>query len=101
MCLDIAQILVGLHLDNAKVLSMISFAMIPAFSTFALSLHSRLLAFFEEALIRRMLEDLQDSRGLDDILFKGIHIYYPIYSNSDVSCCWQVPIITSPQARIQ
>ncbi|KAF8522278.1 hypothetical protein BU17DRAFT_44873 [Hysterangium stoloniferum] len=63
--LDIAQILTNAHRHEPNILSLIGFAVIPAFSTFDAVLHTRLLVFFENGIIRGMLEDLKTWRGLD------------------------------------
>ncbi|KIJ44065.1 hypothetical protein M422DRAFT_252558, partial [Sphaerobolus stellatus SS14] len=76
ICLDIAQILISQHLDDAKILSIIGFAMIPAFSSFSPSLHGRLLSFFETILIRRMLEDLQGIRGLEESITADVPVSF-------------------------
>ncbi|KAI0322233.1 hypothetical protein OF83DRAFT_1279816 [Amylostereum chailletii] len=68
-CLDIAQLLAHAHRTHLSVLSQIGFAVIPAFSTFHPQMLSRLLQFFEEVLLRRMLElsrTGQASRYRDD-----------------------------------
>ena len=62
--LDIAQILIKAHRHDAKILSLIGFAVIPAFASFDPILHTKLLAFFEDGILRGMLEDLQTWQGL-------------------------------------
>lgn len=83
VCLDIAQILIDINRDDAKLLSLIGFAMIPALNTFSPSLHERLLVFFERNLVRRVLEDLEGLRGLDNPLLKGT--VYSLYVSFVVS----------------
>jgi hypothetical protein len=63
-CLDIAQILIKTHRHDAKILSLIGFAVIPAFSSFDPVLYTKLLAFLEDGILRSMLEDLQSCQGL-------------------------------------
>lgn len=63
-CLDIARILIQMHRHDAKIRSLIGFAVIPAFATFDPALHTKLLAFFEDGILRGMLEDLQSFQGL-------------------------------------
>jgi hypothetical protein len=71
VCLDIAQILVKTHSHDAKILSMVGFAVIPAFASFDSALHTRLLVFFENGILRGMLEDLQSLQGLKVLHVKG------------------------------
>lgn len=59
LTLDIVQVLVHLHMCTAKVLYEIGMNLIPAFSTFPLSMHGRLLNFFENVLIRPVLDSLK------------------------------------------
>ena len=63
LSLDIAQFLLHTHRHDPKTISQIGFALIPAFSTFGPEMHSRLLAFFEEGVIRGVLYDLRQIRG--------------------------------------
>ena len=44
-------------------LSAVAFSLIPAFYTFHTRLHSRLLQFFEEAILRELLKLLQKAQG--------------------------------------
>jgi hypothetical protein len=61
--LDIAQFLIHTQRHEPKIISQIGFALIPAFSTFHVEMQPRLLAFFEEGIIRGVLEDLSLSQG--------------------------------------
>ncbi|KAF7323012.1 hypothetical protein HMN09_00080900 [Mycena chlorophos] len=63
LVLDIAQFLLHTHRQDPKVVSEIGFAMIPAFHSFAPSMHVRLLSFFEDGVLRNILEDLARARG--------------------------------------
>ncbi|KAJ7063344.1 hypothetical protein C8F01DRAFT_1132647 [Mycena amicta] len=63
LVLDVAQFLLHTHRHDPKIVSDIGFALIPAFNTFAPSMHSRLLAFFEDGVIRNVLDDLARARG--------------------------------------
>ncbi|KAH8117558.1 hypothetical protein DFH11DRAFT_1504486 [Phellopilus nigrolimitatus] len=58
LTLDVSQILVHLHRGNAKILYDIGLVIVPAFSSFPGSMHGRLLRFFEDGLLRSMLQDL-------------------------------------------
>jgi hypothetical protein len=70
--LDVAQFLTHTHRHDPKVLSQITFALIPAFSTFHIEMHPRLLAFFEEGIIRGVLDDLSRLQGAPvDALLAG------------------------------
>ncbi|KAG6814364.1 hypothetical protein H0H92_010950 [Tricholoma furcatifolium] len=68
LTLDVAQFLLHTHRHDFNVTSKIGFAMIPAFSTFRPAMHGRLLTFFENAVIRCMLEDLAQIQGVNDIV---------------------------------
>lgn len=61
--LDVAQFLIHTQRHDPKVISQIGFALIPAFSTFHVEMQPRLLAFFEEGIVRGALEDLNRSQG--------------------------------------
>ncbi|KAG9019640.1 hypothetical protein FRB90_011986 [Tulasnella sp. 427] len=63
VCLDFAQCLLTNQRRNTKIISDIGFAVIPAFTTFPREMHARLLRFFEESVLRGMLEDLATARG--------------------------------------
>ncbi|KAJ7774577.1 hypothetical protein DFH07DRAFT_865871 [Mycena maculata] len=63
LILDVAQFLLHMHRHDPKIVSEIGLALIPAFSTFRPELHVRLLAFFEDGVIRSVLEDLRRARA--------------------------------------
>lgn len=65
--LDVALFLIHTQRHDPKVISQIAFALIPAFSTFHIEMHPRLLAFFEEGIIRDVLEDLSRIQGSGQI----------------------------------
>ncbi|KAF8894642.1 hypothetical protein BD779DRAFT_1502197 [Infundibulicybe gibba] len=67
LTLDVAQFLLHVHRHDAKIMSQIGFAIIPAFSTFQPAMHLRLLKFFEEGIIWRILEQLRQVQGIKDI----------------------------------
>ncbi len=72
LTLTVAQFLLHVHRRNPKVVSQIGFALIPAFYTFPPEMYARLLAFFEECIIRGILDDLREVQGLqDEISFQG------------------------------
>ncbi|KAI5122947.1 hypothetical protein M0805_006828 [Coniferiporia weirii] len=56
LTLDVSQLLIYLYRGNPKILYDIGLAIIPAFSSFPESTHGRLLGFFEDALLRTMLQ---------------------------------------------
>ncbi|KAJ7285806.1 hypothetical protein C8J57DRAFT_1431486 [Mycena rebaudengoi] len=64
LTLDIAQFLLHTHRHDPKIVSEIGFCLIPAFYTFQREMHARLLAFFEDGVIRSILEDLRRARGV-------------------------------------
>ncbi|PBK96908.1 hypothetical protein ARMGADRAFT_1010439 [Armillaria gallica] len=66
LTLTVAQFLLHVHRRNPKVVSQIGFALIPAFYTFPPEMYARLLAFFEECIIRGILDDLREVQGLQD-----------------------------------
>ncbi|KAG8954643.1 hypothetical protein FRC04_011076 [Tulasnella sp. 424] len=63
VCLDFAQCLLTNQRRNPKIMADIGFAVIPAFTTFPREMHARLLRFFEESVLRGMLDDLSIARG--------------------------------------
>ncbi|KAJ7449837.1 hypothetical protein FB451DRAFT_1286715 [Mycena latifolia] len=63
LVLDVSQFLIHTHRHEPKIVSEIGLALIPAFSTFQPEMHVRLLAFFEDGVIRSILEDLGRARG--------------------------------------
>lgn len=63
LVLDVSQFLIHTHRHDPKIVSDIGLALIPAFSTFQPEMHARLLAFFEDGVIRGILEDLGRARG--------------------------------------
>lgn len=82
--LDIAQFLIHTQRHEPKVISQIGFALIPAFSTFHVEMQPRLLAFFEEGIVRGVLEDLSLSQGSNPVemhsTFKGEFIEFILSS---------------------
>ncbi|KAG7452502.1 uncharacterized protein BT62DRAFT_879722 [Guyanagaster necrorhizus] len=66
LTLKVAQFLLHVHRRTSKVVSQIGFALIPAFYTFPPEMYARLLAFFEECIIRGILDDLREVQGLQD-----------------------------------
>jgi hypothetical protein len=65
--LDVALFLIHTQRHDPKTISQIAFALIPAFSTFHVEMQPRLLAFFEEAIIRDVLEDISRIQGSSQI----------------------------------
>ncbi|KAJ7111596.1 hypothetical protein C8R43DRAFT_935944 [Mycena crocata] len=63
LILDVAQFLLHAHHHDPKIVSEIGFALIPAFSTFQQEMHARLLAFYEDGVLRSILDDLRRARG--------------------------------------
>ncbi|KAJ7452375.1 hypothetical protein B0H11DRAFT_2327847, partial [Mycena galericulata] len=63
LILDVAQFLIHTHHDDPKIVSEIGLAIIPAFSTFQPEMHFRLLVFFEDGVIRSILEELRRARS--------------------------------------
>ncbi|KAG0707721.1 hypothetical protein DFH29DRAFT_594919 [Suillus ampliporus] len=63
VCLDIAQFLAHVHCNEPSVISRIAFAVLPAFGTFRSEMHSRLLSFFDNVILRGVFEDLTRIRG--------------------------------------
>ena len=61
--LDVATLMAKMQANEAKVLSALGFAMIPAFYTFGAEMQPRILAFFEDAILRGMLDDLRLMQG--------------------------------------
>lgn len=85
--LDIAQFLIHTQRHEPKVISQIGFALIPAFSTFPVEMQPRLLAFFEDGIIRGVFEDLSLSQGPNPIdvhsTIKGEFIEFFISVNTN------------------
>ncbi|KIY72162.1 hypothetical protein CYLTODRAFT_367962 [Cylindrobasidium torrendii FP15055 ss-10] len=63
LTLKVAQFLVHLHRDSPKTIAEIAYAILPAFNTFPPEMHARLLAFYEESIIRGILESLREIQG--------------------------------------
>lgn len=61
--LDVAQLLIHMHIDSPKVLNQIGFALLPAFVTFGVEMQARLLRFFEEGVLRGILNKVRDAQG--------------------------------------
>ncbi|KAJ7632645.1 hypothetical protein FB45DRAFT_913016 [Roridomyces roridus] len=62
LMLDVAQFLIHTHRRDPKIVCEIGLAMIPAFSTFPRGMFVRLLAFFEDGVIRSLLDELSRAR---------------------------------------
>ncbi|KIK57795.1 hypothetical protein GYMLUDRAFT_228917 [Collybiopsis luxurians FD-317 M1] len=65
--LEVAQFLLHTHRRSSEIVSEIVYALIPAFSTFPKEMHARLLAFFEDCVVRNALEELSSIQGAQDI----------------------------------
>ncbi|KAL1742923.1 hypothetical protein HDZ31DRAFT_83801 [Schizophyllum fasciatum] len=65
--LDIAQYLLYISRHEPKTMCQVGLAVIPAFSTFSVEMHPRLLVFFD-SLIRGVLEDLSLAQGSAEVL---------------------------------
>lgn len=62
ICLDVALALIEAE-PQPQTMAAVGFAVLPAFDTFAAGLYPRLVAFFEDGLVRRMLERLVEAQG--------------------------------------
>jgi len=71
LSLDVAQLLLSAHRHEAKTISQIAFAVIPAFSSFQPEMYNRLLKFFE-GVIKGLLDDLLQVQGGDDVVFHKV-----------------------------
>ncbi|KDQ60796.1 hypothetical protein JAAARDRAFT_173016 [Jaapia argillacea MUCL 33604] len=84
--LDVGQILATMCRSDPKLLSHLGFALIPAFNTFKAQMHGRLLALFEEGIMRGMLQDLRQHQGFgvpvpsDDLDQNPLSIGLPVVS---------------------
>ncbi|KAF8590616.1 hypothetical protein K439DRAFT_1382139 [Ramaria rubella] len=83
-CLDIAQTLIKTHFHDSKILSLIGFAVIPAFTSFDSALHTRLFTFFEDGILRGMLKDLQTCQSLDIHRREVVHLDHTSESQTPV-----------------
>jgi hypothetical protein len=59
ICLDVALALLEAE-PQPQTMATVGFAVLPAFDTFEAGLYPRLVAFFEDGLMRRMLEQLAE-----------------------------------------
>ncbi|PCH38065.1 hypothetical protein WOLCODRAFT_136025 [Wolfiporia cocos MD-104 SS10] len=59
--LDIAQLVIFLHRDDAHTVSQVALAVIPAFYTFGARMHGRLLAFFHHVVLGHTLNDVRQT----------------------------------------
>ncbi|GLB34930.1 putative response to drug [Lyophyllum shimeji] len=66
LVLDVAQFLLHINRHDPHVTTKIGFAIIPAFSTFGPEMQARLLTFFENVVMRGVLEDLEQIQGLNE-----------------------------------
>ncbi|KAK1236541.1 hypothetical protein PQX77_000234 [Marasmius sp. AFHP31] len=66
LTLEVSQFLLHTHRHSPKIVSEIAFALIPAFSTFPYEYCGRLLAFFEECVVRSVLGELRSVQGLSN-----------------------------------
>ncbi|KAH0583846.1 hypothetical protein H2248_009444 [Termitomyces sp. 'cryptogamus'] len=85
LALDVAQFLLHAHRHDPIVISNIGFTMIPAFSTFRPEMHGRLLNFFETAVIRGVLEDLEHIQGTIDIASNPNYLQKPLNNKTSSS----------------
>ena len=76
ICLDVALALLEAE-PRPQTMATVGFAVLPAFDTFEVGLYPRLVAFFEDGLMRRMLERLAEvqavSLGLNWLPGNGVH----------------------------
>ncbi|KAG8969663.1 hypothetical protein FRC03_001535 [Tulasnella sp. 419] len=61
--LDVAQCLIQSQRSDPKTVADIAFAVLPAFTTFPPEMHPRLIAFFEDHLVRPALDSLEVARN--------------------------------------
>lgn len=61
--LDVAGYLLHMHRRNPKVVSQIAFAVLPAFYTFKSEMYSKLFAFFDDVVVKNMLDSLSQAQG--------------------------------------
>ncbi|KAL0071388.1 hypothetical protein AAF712_001245 [Marasmius tenuissimus] len=66
LTLEVSQFLLHTHRHSPKIVSEIALALIPAFSTFPYEYCGRLLAFFEECVVRSVLGELRSVQGLSN-----------------------------------
>ena len=71
ICLDVALAIIEAH-PHPQTLSAVALAVIPAFHIFDSGLYPRLLAFFENGIMRGMLQQLQRAQGASEI-FSRVH----------------------------
>ncbi|KAI6150742.1 hypothetical protein BKA82DRAFT_122595 [Pisolithus tinctorius] len=83
--LDVAQLLVHCNLREPTVISQVAFAVIPAFSTFPSQMYPRLLAFFDNVILRGVLEDLCNERGYADAITPRKHNFFDHDETPNVS----------------
>ena len=57
--LDVALLVLSGHQHNPKIVHDLGLAFIPAFSTFPPVMHTRLLQFFENGILRHIFDDLE------------------------------------------
>jgi len=62
VCLDVALALMEAE-PEPQTMAAVGLAVLPAFDTFEAGLYPRLVAFFEDGLMRRMLERLAEVQG--------------------------------------
>jgi hypothetical protein len=67
LTLDVAQFILRTQHDP-KIISQIGFALLPAFVTFPTEMQTRLLTFFEDGLMRGVLDSLQNTQGINAVV---------------------------------
>lgn len=94
--LDVAQFLAALHCDNPITIYEISCAVMPAFFTFPAQMHTRLVSFFQENILRRILRPL----GLADLLGPD-ELRFDQSRGKPYSLIDYVPHLYAPQVILQ
>ncbi|KAI6109011.1 hypothetical protein EV401DRAFT_1870641 [Pisolithus croceorrhizus] len=85
--LDVAQLLVHCNLREPAVISQVAFAVIAAFSTFPHQMYPRLLAFFNNVILRGVLEDLHSRRGFADDITARKNDFFDHDETPNVAIC--------------
>ncbi|KAI1795782.1 hypothetical protein LXA43DRAFT_1163651 [Ganoderma leucocontextum] len=81
--LDVARFLLHTHRHDPRIISQIGFALLPAFLTFSPEMHTRLLGFFDDAVVGNLLADLRSFQGTRQIPSPSADLSYGDPTSND------------------
>ncbi|KAF5315600.1 hypothetical protein D9611_004713 [Ephemerocybe angulata] len=96
--LNVAQFLINTHRHDPKIVSQVGFATIPAFSTFPREMQGRLMIFFQDVVLRGLLETLQRSQRFVEYDISPNPVMSPIDTSISNGPVVQIQIDEAPQS---